>query len=254
MLPIDLTGRLALVTGGSGELGRVMCRVLADAGADVAVCYRSNAQSAEEVVQELIAKGRSAKALQADVTDPSAVEKMASEVRGSLGDPDIVVANAVVQYAWKSILEQPYEDFRSQFASCTEHLVSLAKAFAPAMIEKKQGRFIAINTECAIQCFEGMGAYSAGKRGMDGIVRVLARELGPHAITVNQVAPGWTYSDRLRERDDDPQAEYRAKVPLRRAGLDTEIANAVAFLASDLAAFITGHYLPVCGGNVMTAI
>jgi 3-oxoacyl-[acyl-carrier protein] reductase len=89
---------------------------------------------------------------------------------------------------------------------------------------------------------------------MDGVLKVLAKEIGPHQITVNQVAPGWTISDKIRDREDDPQAGYIKSVPLARAGTDQEIANVVAFLASDLASFITGALIPVCGGNVMTPI
>jgi 3-oxoacyl-[acyl-carrier protein] reductase len=97
-------------------------------------------------------------------------------------------------------------------------------------------------------------AYVSGKRGMDGVLRVLAREIGEHQITVNQVAPGWTRSDRIREMDSDPQVEYARNVPLKRAGTDQEIANVVAFLASDLASFISGAFVPVSGGTVMPAI
>ena len=105
-----------------------------------------------------------------------------------------------------------------------------------------------------MQNFSHQSAYVSGKRGMDGVLRVLAKEIGGHQITVNQVAPGWTKSDKLRDADPDPQAEYAKNVPLRRAGTDQEIANVVVFLASDLASYITGAYIPVCGGNVMPTI
>ena len=103
-----------------------------------------------------------------------------------------------------------------------------------------------------MQCAPTQSAYVAGKRGMDGVLRVLAREVGEHGVTVNQVAPGWTISEN--SPDSEATAGYRARVPLQRRGTDQDIANAVAFLASDLAAFITGVYLPVCGGNVMPRI
>jgi len=122
------------------------------------------------------------------------------------------------------------------------------------MIERKWGRFVGINTECAMQNFPTQSAYVAGKRGMDGIYRVLAKEIGEHGITVNQVAPGWTISDRDRKNHTERQQSYEQSVPLKRRGTDQEIANAVAFLASDLASFTTGAYLPVNGGNVMPSI
>ena len=105
-----------------------------------------------------------------------------------------------------------------------------------------------------MQCFPSQSAYVAGKRGMDGVLRCLAREVGPHGITVNQVAPGWMVSDRERASGNERRPDYEASVPMRRRGSDADIANAVTFLASDLAAFITGVYLPVCGGHVMPAI
>ena len=101
---------------------------------------------------------------------------------------------------------------------------------------------------------ETQSAYGSAKRAMDGILRVLAKEIGPHQITVNQVAPGWTISERDREAGTEIQEEYARAVPLRRRGTDQEVANVVAFLASDLASFITGAYVPVCGGIVMPTI
>jgi len=109
---------------------------------------------------------------------------------------------------------------------------------------------IAINTECSMQCFPGQSAYVSGKRGMDGLLRVLAKEVGEHGITVNQVAPGWMMSDDSK----DPAPAYSEHVPLRHRGTDQDVANLVAFLASDLAGFISGAYIPVCGGNVMPTI
>jgi len=134
------------------------------------------------------------------------------------------------------------------------HNVLMAKAFVPAMVEANYGRIIGINTECAMQTFEGQSAYVSGKRGMDGVLRVLAKEVGKHQVTVNQVAPGWTISDKDRLAGVERQENYESKVPLNRRGTDQEIANVVAFLASDLASYITGVYIPVCGGNVMPRI
>jgi 3-oxoacyl-[acyl-carrier protein] reductase len=130
----------------------------------------------------------------------------------------------------------------------------MARAFVPDMIRRRYGRIIAISTECAMQLLPGQSAYVAGKRGMDGVLRVLAREVGAHQITVNQVAPGWTITDYVRQEGTQRQAAYESAVPLKRRGEDQDIANVVAFLASDLAGYITGAFIPVCGGNVMPAI
>jgi 3-oxoacyl-[acyl-carrier protein] reductase len=254
MIPIDLSGKVALVTGASGELGRVIAVTLAQSGADVAVHYNRNRESTEKVGAEIAKLGRKFCLVTGDVSDEAAIKTMKETVTAALGAPDIVVTNAVAQYPWKQVLEQSVEHFDSQYRSCVLQNVLMAQAFTPAMIKKKWGRIVAISTECVMQAGPTQGAYVSGKKGMDALLRVLAKEIGEHGITVNQVAPGWTISAKDRAAGTEKQKNYEQSVPLRRRGEDTEIAHAVAFLASDLAAFITGVYLPVCGGNVMPSI
>ncbi len=177
---------------------------------------------------------------------------MREAVAAGLGDPDILVNNAVIQYNWTSVLEQSLADYEGQFRSSVLHNVLMSQAFVPAMQTKGWGRVIGINTECSMQNAPTQSAYVAGKRGMDGVLRVLAREVGPQQITVNQVAPGWMISEDVP--DGDEAAAYRAGVPLRRRGTDQDIANLVVFLASDLASFISGQFISVSGGNVMPTI
>jgi 3-oxoacyl-[acyl-carrier protein] reductase len=251
---IDLMGKVAVITGATGELGRVMARTLAQCGSDIAIHYLRNEENAQKLLKEISGLGRRAVAVQADVTDFASVIKMRDTIVEKLGAPDIVVNNAVIQYSWKNLLDQDLADYESQFRSCVMQNVHMAKAFIPLMIPQKTGRFIGINTECAIQTFPTQSAYSAGKKGMDAIYRVLAKEIGEHQITVNQVAPGWTISDRDRLNGTERQDSYEANIPLKRRGTDQEIANVVAFLASDLASYITGAYIPVCGGNVIPGI
>ncbi len=254
-LTLDLSGKIAVVTGATGQLGRVMARTLARCGADVAVHYHKNADMADKLCAEITQMSRKAMAVSADVTDKEAVLKMRDAVTEALGPATVIVNNAVAQYGWTSVLEQAPEDYEGQFRSSVLHNVLMAQAFVPGMIAAgRGGRVIGINTECAMQNFAGQSAYVSGKRGMDGVLRVLAKEIGEHGITVNQVAPGWMISDNDRASGSEEQPGYSKNVPLRRRGTDQEIANAVAFLASDLAAFITGVYLPVCGGNVMPTI
>ena len=252
MLSIDLRGRLALITGATSELGRAMVRTIADAGADIIVHYHKNNGKAESLANEVRAGGRKSLVVQADVTNKDSVQTMYKAVCSGMRTPDIVVTNAVIQYGWTTVLDQPETDYETQFGSCVMQNVLLAKAFVPGMIENGWGRIVGINTECAMQNWKNQSAYVSGKRGMDGVLRVLAKEIGASGITVNQVAPGWTVSEN---RPDSEEAKsYRDDVPLARRGTAHEIANVVAFLASDLASFITGAYIPVCGGNVMPAI
>ncbi len=251
---IDLSDRVALVTGASGELGRVIAMSLAACGADIAVHYHRNRARAELCCDEIRKNGGKAFTFVADITELASIQVMQLQVEASLGSPDILVNNAVTQYLWKPLLEQEVAAYEGQFRSCVLQNVLMAQVFVPAMIRKQRGRIIAINTECAMLNQPTQSAYVAGKRGMDGVLRVLAREIGPHGITVNQVAPGWMISERDRLNHTERQPTYDENVPLRHRGEDQDVANAVAFLASDLAKFITGVYLPVCGGSVMPTI
>ena len=254
MVEIDLSGKVALVTGGSGQLGRVIVRTLARCGADVAIHYHANGDGATALAEEIRGMGRRAVAVQADVASLDSVMAMRDVVASDLGEPDIVVACAVIQYSWKAVLDQPVEDYESQFRSCVMHNVHLAKAFVPAMTRKQWGRYVGINTECILQCWPGQSAYVSGKQGMNGFLQTLAKEVGTSGVTVNQVAPGWMISDRYRVPQTDPEFDrsekrYAKSLPLGHRGEDIDIANAVAFFASDLARFVTGAFLPVHGGG-----
>jgi len=254
-LELDLTGRIALITGSTGQLGRTMARTFAQAGADVALHYHGNVAKADALQAQLESMGRRALQVRADITDLVGVMAMRDTIAAKLGDPHIVVACAVAQiHPWATVLEEDVADYESQFRTCVLHNVHLAKAFIPAMKARGGGRYIGINSECAMQLQPTQSAYTAGKRGMDAVLRVLAREVGPDQITVNQVAPGWTISDQDRDAGSEVNKGYSASVPLGRRGTDQEVANVVAFLASDLASFITGAFIPVCGGNIMPAI
>ncbi len=254
-MKIDLSGKIALVTGGGGQLGRVMVRALARCGADVAVHYFQSKSMAEKLVDELKQMGVRAEDFRADIADLDSITAMRDAIAESLGHPDIVVTNAVATIKdWLPVLEQSEEDYENQFRTSVMQNVLMAKAFVPAMIEKGGGRLIGINTECAMLNLPRQNAYVSGKRGMDGVLRCLAREVGQHNITVNQIAPGHMISDRDRETDPDAIEKHYESIPLGHRGADYEIANAAVFLASDLAGFITGAFLPVCGGKVMPAI
>lgn len=254
MIPIDLKGQTVLITGGSGQLGRVMARRLAAAGADVIVHYYQNREKAEELQKELSETyGVRVMTVQADVTDEASVEQMRQTVE-AFGMPDIVVNNAVIQYDWKSVLEQDLADFRSQFDSTVMHNLYMFRAFAPAMIEKKSGKFIVINTECAMRCDPNAAAYSSAKRGLDGLVRSFAKEVGKYGVTVNQVAPGWMVTEKQRAEGAEWGGPYVEEVPLRRRGTDEDITDAVLFFASRFSNYITGQFLSVSGGRVMPTI
>lgn len=253
-MKIDLAGKRAIVTGASGQLGYVMALTLAKCGADIIAHYYKNKKRALMLKDEIEMTGRKCMIIQADITKIKPVVEMGKYIEKKFGLPDIIINNAVMQTTWAEILNQTSEAYFDQFTSSVMHNVNMIKVFVPKMIENRFGRVIAINTECSMQNDLKSSAYIVGKRGMDGLLRVLAKEIGEHNITVNQIAPGWTISEKDRENGTIEQAAYSANVPLKRRGTDQEIANVVAFIASDLASFITGAFIPVCGGNVMPAI
>ncbi|MCR5201487.1 MAG: SDR family oxidoreductase [Lachnospiraceae bacterium] len=254
MINIDLKGKTVLVTGGTGQLGRVISETFAKAGADVIVHYNSNEEKAKELEVKLKEYGVETFIVKADVTKKESIDEMKALIEKEFHMPDIIVDNAVIQYIWKPVIEQDVPDYYSQFESCVMQTVYMTKAFVPHMIENKWGRVLVTNTECAAMAEVGQSAYVAGKRGLDGIIRCLAKEVGEHGITVNQVAPGWTISENDRINGTEAQEYYDKTVPLKHRGEDQDIANMFVFLASDMAKFTTGAYIPVSGGRVMPGI
>src|SRR4029077_17109322 len=144
-------GHLAVVTGGTGQLGRVIVRTMAACGEGVVIHYYQNVKMARQLVREPQAAGLPGMVVQADVTVEQDVRSMRAEIDKTLGAPDIIINNAVIQYAWANVLEQPHADYEGQFRSCVLQNVLMAQAFVPAMVAQNWGRVIAINTECAMQ-------------------------------------------------------------------------------------------------------
>lgn len=165
MLELNLTGHIAVVTGGSGNLGRVICRTLAQCGADICVHYNGSKDKAEKVAQEIRAMGRRAMVAQADVGDLASVLKMRDAVEAELGQADIIVNNAVAQYKWTSVLEQDEKDFDSQYRSCVLHNVHMAKAFVPAMQQKRWGASLPSTPSAPCRISPARGRISPASAG-----------------------------------------------------------------------------------------
>jgi 3-oxoacyl-[acyl-carrier protein] reductase len=251
-LQIDLSGRVALVTGAAGEIGRPLARTLAACGAKVAIHYLTAKDIAERLCGELNElHPQRACTVSGDVAKLEDVEAMRRTAESQLGPVDIVVNNAVTWFDERPVIDQTADQFDRVFRSSVLQAWATARVFSGPMIERRWGRLISLGTEMTSLALPNRAPYTAAKCAMDGMLRSLAKELGEHGITVNQVAPGWIISDKDRRDRDEVQPAYERSVPLGRRGYDQDVANMVAFLASDLASFVTGVRVPVCGGIVM---
>jgi len=247
---IDLTGRSAVVTGGSRGIGRAIVLRLATQGADVTFSYRGNAVAAEETVAGVAALGRRAIAVQGDVVDPATAEGLVKTALEAFGKVDILVNNAGITRddlimrmsvdAWREVLETNL--FGAFYTT---------KAVTRPMLKAKSGRIINISSVSGQAGQTGQANYSAAKAGLIGLTKATARELASRGITANAVAPGFVLTELTRDLPEALMGQITAATPLGRFGTTEEVAYAVAFLASDEAAYITGQVLAVDGGLVM---
>lgn len=243
-----LEGKVALVTGASRGIGRAIAEELAARGAKVVVNYHSNGEAAEEVVRAIADKGSSAIAIQADVSDFAAAQNLVKSTIDAFGQIDILVNNAgtthdtlllmMKEEQWDRVLDT---NLKSVFNCC--------KAAARPMVRRKQGgRIINISSVSGIVGQAGQANYAASKAGIIGFTKSLAKELGSRNITVNAVAPGFVLTDLTAGLPEKLVQQSLDYIPLGRWGELPEIANVVAFIASDQASYITGQVISVDGG------
>lgn len=242
---MSLNGRTALVTGASRGIGRAIALRLAEDSANVAVIYAGSADKAEAVVNEITALGVNAKAYRCNVADSAAVNETVKAVTNDLGKIDILVNNAGITRDGL-MLRMKDEDFDAVLDTNLKGAFNMIRACYSGFIRKKSGRIINISSVSGIMGNAGQANYSASKAGVIGLTKSVARELASRGITCNAVAPGFIQTDMTENLgDNNPLLN---SIPLGRMGKPEDIAAAVAFLASDSAAYITGEVLKVDGG------
>lgn len=247
-----MKNRVVLITGASRGIGAATAKLLSERGAAVAVNYFQSEQAALSLVEQLTKAGAKAIAVKGDVRDPLQVRTMVDEVSGRLGPIDTLVANASINFPVKPFTEFKWEDFEAKLTGELKGSFFCCQAVVPSMIERKAGCIIAISSGLSRQPGPGFCAHSTAKSGLDAFMKSLALELGPFGIRVNVVAPGLTDTDATRWMPEENKLRMAAMAPLRRVGQPEDVAGAVLALCSDESRFITGVYLPVCGGMQMT--
>jgi 3-oxoacyl-[acyl-carrier protein] reductase len=247
---IDLTGKSALVTGGSRGIGKAIGLRLATQGADVAFSYKGNEVAARETAREIQAMGRRAIAIQGDVAQVESADAVVKTALDAFGKLDILVNNAGITRD-DLIMRMSPEAWREVLETNLFGAFWMTKAVTRPMLKARGGRIINISSVSGQAGQTGQANYSAAKAGLIGLTKATARELASRGITVNAVAPGFVLTELTRDLPDALKDEITARTPLGRFGTTDEIANAVAFLASDEAGYITGQVLAVDGGLVM---
>ena len=246
----DLTGKVALVTGGSRGIGRAAAVALAKQGAQVVINYVSNEAKAREVAEAVAQAGGKAEIVQFDVANAEAAEKAIADVAKRLGRLDILVCSAGIAIDGL-LMRLKDEDFDRIFNVNVKGSIACARAATKVMMRAKTGRVIFLSSVVGEMGNAGQTAYAASKAALLGAAKSMAKELSSRSITVNAITPGFIDTDMTGALTEEQQTRINSAIPLGRTGKPEEIAAAVVYLASDVAAYVTGQALRVNGGMYM---
>ena len=247
---MDFTGKPAVVTGGSRGIGRAVCLELAKGGANVVLCYAGNEAAAAETVSACEALGAKALAVKCDVADGEQVKALMDEAVKAFGRIDILVNNAGITRDGLLMMMKE-ADFDAVISANLRGTFLCMKAVARTMMKQRYGRIVNLSSVVGLRGNAGQVNYAASKAGVIGMTKSLAKELASRGVTVNAVAPGFIDTDMTAAMPEAAKTATLASIPMQRLGAPEDIAKAVAFLASDGAAYITGQVIAVDGGMAM---
>lgn len=245
-----LDGKTAIVTGGSRGIGRSICLALAKAGANVVTCYANGADGANETVKLCEELGVKAMAMKADVANYEDVSAMVAKTKEEFGTIDILVNNAGITKD-NLMLKMTEADFEQVIDTNLKGAFLFTKDVSKIMLKQRSGRIINISSVVGVFGNAGQVNYAASKAGLIGMTKSVAKELASRGITSNAIAPGFIETDMTAALNDSVADEMLKAIPLKRMGAGEDIANAVVFLASDMASYITGQVICVDGGMAM---
>ena len=246
----SMSGKTAVVTGGSRGIGRAICLELARRGANVVFSYAGNAAAAQQTLQELESLGVQARAVQGDVADPDAAKTLIDTAVKELGGIHILVNNAGITRDGLAMAMKE-EDFDKVIQTNLKGAFLCMKAAIRPMMKARYGRIVNMSSVVALRGNPGQINYCASKAGLIGMTKSLAKEMGARGITVNAVAPGYISTDMTAALPDAAKQAMLSTIPVNRPGTPEDVAAAVAFLASEEAGYITGQVLSVDGGMGM---
>ncbi len=249
-MSLNLSGRVALVTGGSRGIGRAIALRLAADGAKVALNFSSNVAKAEEVKSAIEAQGGAAMLVQGDVSSLAVVTELVKQIVDEWGRLDILINNAGITRD-NLLLKMSEDDFDKVIATNLKGVFNCTKAVTKLMMRQRGGRIVNMASVVGLKGNISQTNYAAAKAGIIGFTKSAARELASRGVTVNAVAPGMIDTDMTAALSEKVKAAMLSEIPVGRAGTPEDVANAVAFLVSDEAAYITGQVLSVDGGLVM---
>lgn len=245
-----LTGKTALITGGSRGIGKAIAIKLSSLGCNIVINYNSNAVPANELVEELKQNGVEALAIQGNVSDFAASKNIVDTTVKTFGSIDILVNNAGITRD-NLILRMSEEEFDSVIDTNLKGCFNCVKHASKYMLKKKKGRIINVASVIGLIGNPGQANYAASKAGIIGLTKSVAKELATRNITVNAVAPGFIISDMTDKLSEEQKDAIKVNIPMNSFGTAEDVSNLVAFLSSDEAGYITGQVINVDGGMVV---
>lgn len=243
----QLQGKNIIVTGATRGIGRGIAIKLAEEGANVAFTYSSSVEAAQQLEQELVAKGVRSKGYQSDASDFQAAQEMVTDVLTTFGSVEVLINNAGITKD-NLLMRMTEDDFDKVIKVNLKSVFNMTKAVVKPMMSAKKGSIINLTSVVGLKGNAGQANYAASKAGIIGFTKSVALELGSRNIRCNAIAPGFIETEMTAVLDENTVAEWRKAIPLKRGGTPEDVANACVFLASDSSSYISGQTLQVDGG------